>query len=758
MRSIIIFAAVVALALAGCKTSNEPIDEANTTITTSIVGHVVGEDGVPIASAVVSAYGKSTTTNDRGVFVLTNVVVPRWRCVVMVRKNGYFAGARAAMPSSGGVTPMRLTLQSMGTPETFSAVTGGAVAIGNSSVAIPGSSIVTKSGAAYNGIVRAFVRYQDPTTARFYDVFSGDMAARRADGSSVELYSYGVLRVVLQSTSGEEVNLAPGAQATLRFPAVDATAPSVPLWHFDETQGIWVEEGSATRQGGFYVGTVTHFTDWNLDRPDARVAFIEGRVTCGDGIPLSGVVVRVGQRRVITDPSGMYRSRVPADVAFTVEVRDTVLDVAAPPVTVPAIVEGTTRVVDVLTSCPARVTIRVVDCDGRPSPGVVYVDAPGARTVVAASSGTAVTVVVPRGRALTLSGHTFEGRTFADVAVPSLSAGDVFDAGDVQACAGVLTPYVDVPLPGLQGVTSMALSSDGSTVVVLSRGGSEAIVRAVAVATGATVWERLVTMPGQANESTQSTSIRFVGSDTRFAIEWRGGCTVLDASTGTVVRAFSEANTVYDVAADGQTILVLRESGDRLVTYAVESGTELGTVLLPTVLRSSTSMRRTADGLLTVQVVPQRLADYVVLDPATGTIIRNWLPTNGAVDAPPGTRLAIRGDSWRTLVYSGVSNGRCYVRRLRDSATVADLTITNGPFTAYALATNDRTLLYGQSNISVAVVNLDAPTTRRNLPIPTSGTGFVSASTNSITSDASFVSCLVFGPSEQPFIRVWDLR
>ncbi len=758
MRWTLFLLAVFTIGLAGCKPSTEPLDDAASTITATIVGQVSGDDGMPISSAAVSGYGTTTMTNDRGVFILRNVVVPRTRSVVTVRKSGYFTGARAVVPNPNGGTPMRITLQTLGTAQTFSATTGGAVAVGDASVAIPGSAIVTAVGTAYSGIVRAYVRYQDPTRPNFYDSFSGDMSARRTDGSTVELYSYGVLRVVLQGTSGEALNLAPGSAATLRFPAVDATESSVPLWHFDETQGIWVEEGSATRQGGFYVGTVTHFTDWNLDRPDSRVAFIEGRVTCGENTPLTGLPVRVGQRRAITDDQGVYRARVPADVAFTVEVNDTLLDISTPAVPVSGIAEGSTRTLDINAPCPASVTVRILDCNDQPTSGIVYLNSPGSRVIVATTTGNAVTLVVPKGRPFTLSGHTYDGRTFDDVDVPALTAGQQYNAGDVRACSGVVTPFVDVPLPGFQGVTGMALSSDGSMVVVVSRGGAQSTVRAVTVATGATRWELTMPMPGQGNDNYPTAALRFVASDTRIGIVWRGGCAVLDAATGTVIREFSEASSVFDVSADGQRLLALRTPGDRLTTYAVESGAELGTVTLATPVAMATSMRATSDGLVTIQSFRQRVADYIIVDPATGAIVREETSGSSGFGAPSGTRLTLIGNSWSSALFSGLTTGRCYVRRLRDSSTIADVPISGSAIMAYALAEDERTLLYGQSNMTVAIVQLDSPTTRRVLPIPASGTGFVSASMNAVTSDASFVSCLVFGPQEQPSIRVWDLR
>jgi len=65
------------------------------------------------------------------------------------------------------------------------------------------------------------------------------------------------------------LQLATGKNATVTFPiatATQSTAPAtIPLWFFDETKGMWIEQGSATKTGNTYVGTVSHFTWWNCD-------------------------------------------------------------------------------------------------------------------------------------------------------------------------------------------------------------------------------------------------------------------------------------------------------------------------------------------------------------------------------------------------------------------------------------------------------------------------------------------------------------
>ena len=59
-------------------------------------------------------------------------------------------------------------------------------------------------------------------------------------------------------------------------------------------QGVWVEEGTATRDavGGVYRGSVAHLTPWNIDFW-AVPAFKRVTVLDGDGNPVIGAWVTV---------------------------------------------------------------------------------------------------------------------------------------------------------------------------------------------------------------------------------------------------------------------------------------------------------------------------------------------------------------------------------------------------------------------------------------------------------------------------------
>ncbi len=153
------------------------------------------------------------------------------------------------------------------------------------------ASLVREDGQAIDGQVTARVTIIDPSLD--INVMPGDMVTM-ANAELVPIESFGAINVVLEDESGASVNLASNQQATINIPLAGNSANSpdtIPLYYFDEQQGIWIEEGEATKVtvGGetFYQGQVSHFTTWNADRV-FETAYIHGCVVDSDNVAVSG--------------------------------------------------------------------------------------------------------------------------------------------------------------------------------------------------------------------------------------------------------------------------------------------------------------------------------------------------------------------------------------------------------------------------------------------------------------------------------------
>jgi hypothetical protein len=112
-----------------------------------------------------------------------------------------------------------------------------------------------------------------------------------------------MVAVEMTGSAGEPLQVATGKKATMTMPipaSIMATAPAtIPLWHFDEVKGLWVEEGQATKTGNTYVGEVSHFSYWNCDVPSNYVQF-NCTIVDASGAPVSHALVKVS---LVSQPS-----------------------------------------------------------------------------------------------------------------------------------------------------------------------------------------------------------------------------------------------------------------------------------------------------------------------------------------------------------------------------------------------------------------------------------------------------------------------
>jgi hypothetical protein len=367
------------LLIASCKKSKkdaEPEQPVATATEYKIIGIVKDETGLPLAGAAVTNGSNSSTTNNNGFFEIKGLTISDGRCAVSVKKEGFFAGAKGCLSEGKQDLSFEFILQKLENPINFNAVSGTTATMPNGGeVSIPANGLKDASGNTYTGNATIYAEVLNPNDPNFSNMVAGDdLQATTTTGAAASLYSYGIMRVELRSNSGQELNLAAGKTSTIKVPidpADLATSPAtIPLWYLDETTGIWKEEGVATKTGNEYVGTVTHFTDWNCDVPGPN-ATITGLLLDCNNLPLRNTSIKVGQTNITTDNNGNFTRRVPSGIAFTVESNNFL---NFPPANVPSLTAGQTYNVGTLVStvCPAFIEVNLTDCNGQGFDGTTF--------------------------------------------------------------------------------------------------------------------------------------------------------------------------------------------------------------------------------------------------------------------------------------------------------------------------------------------------------------------------------------------------
>ncbi|MGH1436059.1 MAG: carboxypeptidase-like regulatory domain-containing protein [Lewinella sp.] len=291
-------------------------------VTANLAGQVVDLDGIGIENAMVRLGSEVAVTNDAGLYQFRNIQMNAKGTYVTVTKEGYFLGSDRFYPANGSRNVNRIQLLPKTLAATITGSQGGTIEVEGASIELPANSVVNPQGQVVTGDVKVYAQWLNPADDNLGDFMPGGLFGVNEAGQEVTMTSMGMLAVELYDQSGNELQIAPGQEAMLSYPVpaeLRSIAPTeIPLWYFDETDGVWIEEGKAIMDGDFYYGEVSHFTFWNVDFPyGTETVDITGCVKFEDGsiAPFESFTVGVeGQGTIIwgtTDDAGHYNGPVP---------------------------------------------------------------------------------------------------------------------------------------------------------------------------------------------------------------------------------------------------------------------------------------------------------------------------------------------------------------------------------------------------------------------------------------------------------------
>lgn len=301
-------------------------------INASLNGTVIDESRIPIENAIIRSGSNTTESDINGVFSFNNIQVNQNGAKISIEKEGYFNNTKVVFTKSNKTSISNILLIEKKVTSTFTASTGGTSTMnGGATVSIPAEGVKLEDGTIYSGDVAVYATWLDPTADDLNLRMPGDLRASNSDDEAVKLVTYGMMGVELEGVNGEALNIADGQSATIEFPvpaSLLSSAPAtIPLWHFDEATGYWIEEGEATLTGNKYVGTVSHFSFWNVDVPYDFI-HINGTITDQDQAAISDLAIQISMNSNgetaygYTDFDGVYEGYVPKDETLTMKVLD----------------------------------------------------------------------------------------------------------------------------------------------------------------------------------------------------------------------------------------------------------------------------------------------------------------------------------------------------------------------------------------------------------------------------------------------------
>lgn len=297
--------ALLTLVFTGCTKSEETLSSTEDltftlgeSVNKSFIGKIVDTNEQPLSNVTVSINGSTVTTNSAGEFTFSNVTVKERFAYFTAEKAGFMKGSRVVYPHEG-LTNVYIMMM----PEVVVATipTGRTTVVtleDNTKVEFDGSFKNEVNGSEYNGNVRVIMNHLDPADPNVFFKMPGNLIAINNSGEIKGLQTYGMINVELKGSNNEKLQLASGHSAKITMPIASTQvgyAPSkMALWHFNEVNGFWEEDGFSTRVGNNYVGSVSHFSSWNNDYayPASVLTVV---ATNFDGTPVKGVRITLSR-------------------------------------------------------------------------------------------------------------------------------------------------------------------------------------------------------------------------------------------------------------------------------------------------------------------------------------------------------------------------------------------------------------------------------------------------------------------------------
>lgn len=290
------------------------------------MGRVVDLQNNPVSGAMVQIGNSTTDTDMNGVFIIRDAQVYEKFAYVKVEKAGFLHGSRSVVPTAG-INQVQIMLLPQTVTQTVSTGAAATVSLSNGAAVDLSGAYSNADGSDYTGDVQVTLHLLNPTDDNMQQQMPGMLLAENLQNEARMLETLGMVAVELRSDAGEKLNLSEGTTATITVPLDPVTlagAPNeIPLWYFDEANGYWIEEGSATLQGTKYVGTVSHFSFWNCDIPTEYVNICMN-ITDSNNTPLSNIQVRIesefnGTGYGYTNDSGEVCGIIPANQTLNLQ-------------------------------------------------------------------------------------------------------------------------------------------------------------------------------------------------------------------------------------------------------------------------------------------------------------------------------------------------------------------------------------------------------------------------------------------------------
>jgi len=289
------------------------------------------QTGRGVADVNVTIGNASTLTDKNGYYTLSSLAASQ-DAVVTFQKRGYLLGStHIQLQSSEEKDTLPNYLEYAISPYEYQVNIPSTKEVKSTHIYLNASTYNDAAGNAFEGTVSVKLTILDPEKKGFLSAFPGLFKGIDTNGVTKQFQSFGLITLLCKDTHGNALMLKEGETATLRFISVSLKEKpeTLPLWYYDDAQGLWVEEGYGQLQDdGSYLGEISHFGTWSLNKPlEEEAGIYRGRIVDEEGSPISHVRLQAmgtnwTSNDLSTDEDGIFEIEVIPGSSFQLTAYD----------------------------------------------------------------------------------------------------------------------------------------------------------------------------------------------------------------------------------------------------------------------------------------------------------------------------------------------------------------------------------------------------------------------------------------------------
>lgn len=276
---------------------NKRLAEIVTTSTANyaLQGMIFDENQKPLSGVNVTAGGETKVTNNAGEFSFDSISLNAEYAIVKASKSGYKYGIRTIIPVLGAKNYANFILLNKGTQQTIEAAKGGEVTFdaGNLKLNFPAGSIADARGSLYSGKVNIDARFLNPDSDDLDNYMPGNLIGLTDENKLYRIISDGMANVELTDENGRVLQIAIGKSVKVTIPNLFEATTNLPVWHFNETYGLWVQSGVTTTTATHFTFEANHFSTWNVGNFFAPIAVKNVLIVNSYGQPIVNQIIDV---------------------------------------------------------------------------------------------------------------------------------------------------------------------------------------------------------------------------------------------------------------------------------------------------------------------------------------------------------------------------------------------------------------------------------------------------------------------------------